>query len=379
MILSSCACSCHGHHDLLIVAINSYMPLSSSSYDTGHCHGFLINVTNNYTPLLFYLNDLVVLFIVMVFSLPQQIVATITFPILMILWFVVANSCPPPPSWFYHLVIIVAMVIMVFLVLINVASNYTPLLSWFWWSCGLVHHHGLLITTTNSCHHRPFHLYDLVVLFNIMVFSLLQLVTATITFLILMILWAIHYCSFLIVTNHYPPSPSWSWWSCGPICCHGLLVVIISKFPPLPSWSWWSCGPIWYHSLLFVIACQFPSLASSPFMILWSYPSSWSFPCYNQQFLVVTLVILMILWSCHCYGLLIATSSSVTITFLILMVLWSFSSSWSFYCNNQQMSPSPSSSWWSYDLTHQRSLFIATINNCHHCYFDLNDLGFLKG
>ncbi len=53
MILSSCACNCHGHHGLLIVAINSYMPLSSSSYDIDHCHSFLINVTSNYTPLPF--------------------------------------------------------------------------------------------------------------------------------------------------------------------------------------------------------------------------------------------------------------------------------------------------------------------------------------
>jgi hypothetical protein len=129
----------------------------------------------------------VVLFTVMVFSLPQQVVATIAFPILMILWFVVANSCPPSPSWSYHLVIVVAMVIMlfsllqpiatlyclhhfmiliivmVFLVLINVASNYTPLLSWSWW---------------------------ILVLLIIMIFSLLQQIVATITFFILMILWS---------------------------------------------------------------------------------------------------------------------------------------------------------------------------------------------
>jgi hypothetical protein len=198
---------------------------------------------------LFYLNDLVVLFIVMVFSLPHQIVATIAFPILIILWFVVANSCPPSPSWSHHLVIVVAMVIMVFsllqpiathycphhfmvliivmvfLLLINVSNIYTPLPSWSWWSCGLPHHRDLFITTTNSCHHHPFHFDDLVVLLNIMVFSLLQLGTANITFLILMILWAIHNCSFLIVANHYPTSPSWSWWSCGPIWCHSFLVV----------------------------------------------------------------------------------------------------------------------------------------------------------
>jgi hypothetical protein len=205
MTLSSCACTRHGHHGLFIITTNGYMPLSSSSYDIGHYHGFLINVISNYTPLPFFLSWWTC---GLVHCHGLLIVATIAFPILMILWFVAANSCPPSPSWFYHLVIVVAMVIMVFsllqpiaahycphhfmvliivmvfLVLINVASNYTPncfhchnkLLppSPFssWWS------HGLFIIVVFSLlqiiiHHRLLDLDDLVVLFDVMVFLLL--------------------------------------------------------------------------------------------------------------------------------------------------------------------------------------------------------------
>jgi hypothetical protein len=134
----------------------------------------------------------------------------------------------------------------------------------------------------NSCHHHPF---ILMILWSYSTSWSFRCYNATITFLILMILWAIHYCSFLIVANHYLPSPFWSY---SPIWCHGFLVVIINRFPPLPSWSWlwsyllswflvvtiskflplpswswWSYDPIWCHSLLLVIVCQFSSLTSS--------------------------------------------------------------------------------------------------------------------
>jgi hypothetical protein len=87
------------------------------------------------------------------------IVVAMVIMVFLLLQPIATHYCP------HHFMVLI--IVMVFLVLINVASNYTP-----------------------HCLH------------------LLQQIVATITLFILMILWAIHHRSFLIVANHYPPSPS---------------------------------------------------------------------------------------------------------------------------------------------------------------------------